>query len=325
MLELPAAGIDRADVEEWILGHRLDHRGRDVAQDPGAALRAGVDVLVDRLRRPGRDRIVAGGVRGRRPGLGNRRDLGASDIVLDQPDLARTRAAGDRDVHAVVDIVGGARGRLQRDRARRSGLRCATVVVSRRGRQRDVAAHRAWRERRTVVRMEVDVEGVLRDRVERDRRGRPGRVAGALNLHRLQVRVDNDQRVSRLCPTHVVDNAAANAGRQVIVAAAVDVGLHHAVLDDVHAVVREHQHVGVIDRELERHQAHAVAGAARPAVGELEDVLGAWPALQPTLGLDQHIGSLGQRVVVGSCGCISSLELCHRGLAREVSGELLLL
>ena len=102
-----------------------------------------------------------------------------------------------------------------------------------------------------------------------------------------------DQCVGRLCPAHVVNNVAADGGGQVAVARAIDVGLHHAILDDMHAVVREAQHVAVADRELERHQAHAIGRAWGAAVGQLKHMLGAWPTAQPALGLDQHIGGLG--------------------------------
>ena len=59
----------------------------------------------------------------------------------------------------------------------------------------------------------------------------------------------HNQRVSRLRPAHIVNDAAADGGGQVVVSAAVDVGLHYAILDDIHAVMRKAQHVGIIDRK----------------------------------------------------------------------------
>ena len=111
--------------------------------------------------------------------------------------------------------------------------------------------------------------------------------------------MNDDQRVSRLRPAHVVDDAAADRRGQIVVARRIDVGNASTVLDDVHSVVREAQHVRVIDRELERHQAHAVACRLGAGMRQLVDMLQAWPAAQSTLRLDQHIGRLGQRVRIG--------------------------
>ena len=131
----------------------------------------------------------------------------------------------------------------------------------------------------------------------------------------------HDQGVGRLSPAHVVNNVAADCGGQVVVAGAIDVCLHHASFDNVHAVVREAQHVAVADRELKRHQAHAIGSAWGAAVWQLKHMLGAGPATQSALGLDQHIGSLGQGVAV--CSQVNPCTQQRVKLAgRKVGGEL---
>ena len=61
----------------------------------------------------------------------------------------------------------------------------------------------------------------------------------------------HDQCIGRLSPAHIVNDRAANGGGQVIVATAIDVGLHYSIFDDIHAVVGKAQHVAVVHRKLE--------------------------------------------------------------------------
>ena len=133
--------------------------------------------------------------------------------------------------------------------------------------------------------------------------------------------MDNDQGVGRLSPAHVINNVAADCGCQVAVASAVDVGHHSTVFDHIHAVVGEAQHVAVGHRELERHQPHAVASAWCAAVWQLEDVLCAGSTAKATLRLNEHVGGLGQRIVVG--GQVNPRTKQRVKLAsRKVGGEL---
>ena len=58
--------------------------------------------------------------------------------------------------------------------------------------------------------MKVNIECILWHTVKRDCGRSPSRVAGALDLYRLQIWMHDDQRVSRLRPAHIVNNARAN-------------------------------------------------------------------------------------------------------------------
>ncbi len=121
-------------------------------------------------------------------------------------------------------------------------------------RQRHVARHTGRGQGRSVISVKVNIEGVLWDAVKGDGCRSPACITAAThNFHRLQVRMHHDQGVSRLRPTHIIDHVAGDSSGQIVVAASVDVGHRHAILDDVHPLMREAQHIAVGHRELEGH------------------------------------------------------------------------
>ena len=134
-------------------------------------------------------------------------------------------------------------------------------------RELDVARHSAGGQRCARV-GHSKRKGVLRDRVERDRADRPARVARtAHQLGRLQIRVNQDHGVSRLRPVDLIQHGRRDRRRQIRIARAVDVGDQHAILDDVHPLMREAQHIAVIHAEFKVDQAHTVAGRCGAGIG----------------------------------------------------------
>ena len=77
----------------------------------------------------------------------------------------------------------------------------------------------------------------------------------------------HNQRVSTLRPANLIQHGRGNRGRQKAVCTAVDRCDQRTILDDMHTLVSEGQHIRVINIELKRDKPDTIASRLNPGIG----------------------------------------------------------